>query len=207
MAGQQKADDDLWKAMAEKAEAEEAVSNGRWGRTAAKQEKRSGNGGETTAEGDDGNAEDAWCTHEPDAQDDWYGEDDWRDQRTVLEEEDFLEWLQKWHKGLYDSATGFFNWNPPGGMLDEVYGAFAREQANARALRKVMEEKQEGKPLEKWAEWISTHLSFFKREGLQKMPDDVRQAHEQGVFELRAERTNNEWGRRREKEDDKENRR
>ena len=90
-------------------------------------------------------------------------------------------------------------------MLDEVYGSFVREQANASALRKVMEEKQEGKPMEKWIEWTSTHLSFFKKEGLQKMPDDVRQAYEQGVFDLQPERTNNAWGRvaRREKDNDK----
>ena len=44
---------------------------------------------------------------------------------------------------------------------------------------------------------IITHVGFFKKHGVDRMPDDVRRAYEKGDLNIQPQATNRSWGRKR----------
>ena len=69
---------------------------------------------------------------------------------------------------------------PPVGLVDMYYVECTRHNANAKALRTELTEKKANKPMQKWKEWIQTDTKYFERIGINRMPDDMRAAYEEG---------------------------
>ena len=116
---------------------------------------------------------------EDDEECEYYMDDE---QSNQMYDDAFVEWLQKREPALHKTATEYFGWEPPPGMLDECYKQYTKEGANASALRQVLAAKEKGSNMEQWKEWTRKHVEFFVQLGIQTMPDDIRAAYGEGLF-------------------------
>ena len=118
------------KAVQDKQEAEQSMQKGKaWGKgtTRAKQE-----------EGEDHDEEDKeWEEEDEDDQgvegeeEDSDDDEAWYEpsvEETLVQDEEFMQWLQKWHTDMYNTATIFYDWYPPSNLLDSFYNSHIKVQ-------------------------------------------------------------------------------
>ena len=170
----EKADDEIREAKAdwEKADAAAKATTNAW----------SGKGGQ--AKGASGAQCERDAEHHNLHQDDdeeYWGEPE-QEGSCPLSEDVFVEWLQKRDPSMYETATDYFSWDPPTGMLDKQYAQYTREGANAKALRQVITARENGEDMQQWKEWTEKHLEFFIRQGIHTMPEDIQDAYGAGYF-------------------------
>ena len=109
----------------------------------------------------------------------WHNDEDGENE---LDNEEFVEWLEKTNPALYKLTTVKYHWDPPPGTLEGAYDEFAAIRIHADALRQVVAAFEAREDMQKWKEWTMDHMSFFHEKPRSLWPDDIWDAYNGGVL-------------------------